>query len=61
MNVEKEIENQEKVVDLSKENKKIKQSLVDAAKEKVENAKIGTVYSQLDREKLNIEKLENDI
>lgn len=61
LNVEKEIENQEKVVDLSKENKKIKQSLVDAAKEKVENAKTGTVYSQLDREKLNIEKLKNGI
>ena len=61
LNVEKEIENQEKVVDLSKENTKIKQSFVDAIKEKVENAKAGTVYSQLDKEKLNIEKLENDI
>ena len=61
LNVEKEIENQEKVVDLSKENTKIKQSLVDAVKEKVENAKAGTVYSQLDKEKLNIEKLKNDI
>ena len=61
LNVEKEIENQEKVVDLSKENTKIKQSLIDAIKEKVENAKAGTVYSQLDKEKLNIEKLENDI
>lgn len=61
LNVEKEIENQEKVVNLSKENTKIKQSLVDAVKEKVENAKAGTVYSQLDKEKLNIEKLKNDI
>ncbi len=61
LNVEKEIENQEKVVDLSKENTKIKKSLVDVAKEKVENAKAGTVYSQLDKEKLNIEKLKNDI
>ncbi len=61
LNVEKEIENQEKVVNLSKENTKIKQSLVDAVKEKVENAKSGTVYSQLDKEKLNIEKLKNDI
>ena len=60
LNVEKEIKNQEKVVDLSKENTKIKQSLVDAIKEKVENAKAGIVYSQLDKEKLNIEKLEND-
>ena len=61
LNVEKEIENQEKIVDLSKENTKIKQNLVDVAKEKVENAKSGTVYSQLDKEKLNIEKLKNDI
>jgi len=61
LNVEKEIENQEKVVDLSKENTKIKQNLVDAVKEKVENTKAGTVYSQLDKEKLNIEKLKNDI
>ena len=61
LNIEKEIKKQEKTIDLVKEDTKIKQSLVDSAKAKIEEAKSEAVYDKLNKEKKAADKLTSDI
>ena len=61
LNIEKQINNQEKAVDLAKQQTKAKQNEVDLINEKINNEKADTLYSKLEQEKQNVQKLTNTI
>ena len=61
LNIEKQINNQEKAVDLAKEQTKAKQNEVNSINEKINNEKADALYSKLEQEKLNVQKLTNTI
>ena len=61
LNIEKQIKVQEKVVDSAKEQTKAKQIDLDSINEKIKNEKASMLYSKLEQEKLNVQKLTNTI
>ena len=61
LNIKKQINNQEKVVDLAKEHTKAKQNEADSINEKINNEKADTMYSKLEQEKQNVQKITNTI
>lgn len=61
LNIEKQINNQEKAVDLAREQTKAKQNEVNSINEKINNEKADALYSKLEQEKLNVQKLTNTI
>lgn len=61
LKIEKQINNQEKAVDLAKEQTKAKNNEVNSIKEKINNEKADALYSKLEQEKLNVQKLTNTI
>ena len=61
LNIEKQINDQKKAVDLAKEQTKAKQNEVDLINEKINNEKADTLYSKLEQEKQNVQKLTNTI